>query len=62
MYENMAEIVGTIADDTAIKAKIFKKFVDDDVIKALDITITSYKGEVYLVGEYDDSAPEGAGN
>ena len=48
--------VGTIVDDTAIKAKIFKRFVDDDVVKALDITITSYKGHVHLVGEYDDSA------
>lgn len=48
--------VQTIADDTAIKAKIFKRFVDDDVVKALDITITSYQGHVYLVGEFDDSA------
>jgi hyperosmotically inducible periplasmic protein len=48
--------VGTIADDTTIKAKIFKRFVDDDVVKALDITTTSYKGHVHLIGEYDDSA------
>ena len=48
--------VGTIADDTVIKAKIFKSFVNDDVVKALDITITSYKGYVHLIGEYDDSA------
>lgn len=48
--------VGTIADDTTIKAKIFKRLVDDDVVKALDITTTAYNGHVYLIGEYDDSA------
>jgi hyperosmotically inducible periplasmic protein len=48
--------VGTIADDTTIKAKIFKRFVGDDVVKALDITTTSYKGYVHLIGEYNDSA------
>jgi hyperosmotically inducible protein len=46
--------VQTIADDTGIKAKIFKRFVDDEVVDAMDITTTSYQGHVHIIGEYDD--------
>jgi hyperosmotically inducible periplasmic protein len=45
--------VGTIADDTIIKGKILKKFIEDDKIKILDISIGCYRGHVYLVGEYE---------
>lgn len=48
--------VGTIANDTAIKSKIVKKFYDDDIIKSLDISTGCYRGHVYLVGEYDTLA------
>lgn len=43
----------TIAKDTSIKAKILKKLVDDDTVKALDFSVSSYNGHVYLVGEYE---------
>jgi hyperosmotically inducible protein len=44
--------VKTIVADTAIKAKIVKRFVDDEIIKALDISVSSYNGEAFLIGEY----------
>jgi hyperosmotically inducible protein len=47
--------VGTITDDTGIKTKIFKQFVADEVVAAMDITTTSYQGHVHLIGEYNDS-------
>ncbi len=45
--------VGTIADDTVIKGKILKKFLADEEIKTLDISVGCYRGHVYLVGQYD---------
>lgn len=45
--------VKTIASDTEIKAKIVKKFVENDTIKALDIFTACYDSHVYLVGEYE---------
>jgi hyperosmotically inducible protein len=44
--------VKTIANDTAIKTKIVKQFIDDDTVKILDISTSCYQGHVYLVGEY----------
>lgn len=44
--------VKTIAADTAIKAKIVKRLVDDEIVKALDISVSSYYGQAYLIGEY----------
>jgi hyperosmotically inducible periplasmic protein len=46
--------VGTIADDTVIKGKIIKRFLADDKIKTLDISVGCYRGHVYLVGQYDE--------
>jgi len=48
--------VKTILNDTAIKLTIINKFHDDDVINtlnSLDLSIECYRGNVYLVGEYD---------
>jgi hyperosmotically inducible protein len=45
--------VGTQARDKAIIAKILKKFLNDDSIKVLDISVFCYEGHVYLVGEYE---------
>ncbi len=44
--------VKTVANDTAIKTKIVKQYVQDDTIKILDISTSCYQGHVYLVGEY----------
>jgi hyperosmotically inducible protein len=45
--------IGTIASDTKIKTVILKRFIDDETIKTLDISVASYNGNVYLVGEYE---------
>lgn len=44
--------VGAQADDVQIKATIFKRFVDDPLVKAAGISTYSYYGDVYLIGEY----------
>ena len=44
--------VSTIASDHEIKAKILKKFADDEHIGVLDFSVSSYEGHVYLIGEY----------
>ena len=45
--------VRTVASDTKIKATIFQKFIEDDLIKTFDIDIACYYGYVYLIGEYE---------
>ena len=48
--------VKTILNDTTIKLTIINKFHHDDVINtlnSLDLSIECYRGNVYLVGEYD---------
>ncbi|HVO68189.1 MAG TPA: BON domain-containing protein [Syntrophales bacterium] len=45
--------VGTIASDTKITITILTKFINDDLVKAQDISIFCYEGNVYLVGEYE---------
>ena len=45
--------VRTVASDTTIKATIFQKFIEDDLVKTFDIDIACYYGHVYLIGEYD---------
>jgi len=44
---------GVIVSDGKIKAAIQKAFLEDSDIKFLDISVYCYKGQVYLVGEYD---------
>jgi hyperosmotically inducible protein len=45
--------VSTIAEDTKITITVLTKFIDDDLVKAQDISIFCYDGHVFLVGEYD---------
>ena len=42
----------TIAADTKITTTIQSRFVEDNDVKALDISPYCYNGNVYLVGEY----------
>ena len=42
----------TIAADTKITTTIQARFVEDNEVKALDISPFCYNGNVYLVGEY----------
>jgi hyperosmotically inducible periplasmic protein len=45
--------MSTISADTTIKATIVQKFINDDIIKSLDISTGCYRAHVVLVGEYD---------
>lgn len=45
--------VSTIADDHAIVASVKKAHFDDPIVSILDITVYSFEGRVYLIGEYD---------
>ncbi|MEA3427719.1 MAG: BON domain-containing protein [Thermodesulfobacteriota bacterium] len=45
--------VRTVASDTKIKATIFQKFIEDDLVKTFDIDIACYYGHAYLIGEYN---------
>lgn len=48
--------LNTILNDTKIKLTLINKFHDDDDISSLnslDLSVECYKGNVYLVGEYD---------
>jgi hyperosmotically inducible periplasmic protein len=44
--------MGTMASDEKLKVTIQERLLEDDEIKALDISTFCYKGNVYLVGEY----------
>lgn len=48
--------VGTIANDKTIEVKILKKLSDGKSGDLIDVSVTCYKGDVFLVGEYEDSA------
>ncbi len=45
--------VKTIASDTSIKSKIMKKLSEDKSSDLLNVSVTSYEGDVFLVGEYE---------
>lgn len=45
--------VSTIASDHQIKSKVLKKFADDEDVGVLDFSVSSYKGHIYLIGEYE---------
>lgn len=48
--------VSTIASDKVIEIKIMKKLTDIKSGDLLDVSVTSYHGDVFLVGEYEDFA------
>ncbi len=48
--------VSTIASDHKIKANILKRFSDDPSVGVLDFSVSSYRGHVYLIGEYENSS------
>lgn len=47
--------VKTVASDTAIEVKILKKLADNKSSDLMDLSVTSYEGKVFLVGEYENS-------
>lgn len=48
--------VSTIASDKVIEVKIMKKLADAKSGDLVDVSVTSYQGNVFLVGEYVDLA------
>lgn len=46
--------LSTQVEDEEITMAIRKKFFDDATVKYLDISTYCYRGDVYLVGEYED--------
>jgi hyperosmotically inducible periplasmic protein len=48
--------VSTIASDKVIEVKILKKMADVKSGDLVDVSVTSYQGNVFLVGEYENLA------
>lgn len=48
--------VKTVASDTKIELAILKKLADEKSSDLIDVSVTSYEGKVFLVGEYVDTA------
>jgi hyperosmotically inducible protein len=49
------ESTGEDIDDSAITAKVKAAFINDDMIKSSDISVTTFKGKVQLSGFVDNS-------
>lgn len=47
---------GAYIDDTAITAKVKGAFVQDDVVKAMDVKVDTYNGTVQLSGFVETAA------
>jgi osmotically-inducible protein OsmY len=47
---------GAYIDDTAITAKVKGAFVQDDVVKAMDVKVDTFNGSVQLSGFVETSA------
>jgi len=48
--------VKTIASDTSIELSILKKLGDEESSDIIDVSVSSYEGKVFLVGEYENSS------
>lgn len=48
--------VGTFVDDGRIESTVRARFVQDSMVKLRDISVNSYRGHVYLVGEFEGDA------
>lgn len=47
--------IKTIASDSVIETKILKELAVEKSSDLMDVAVTSYKGDVFLVGEYRDN-------
>jgi hyperosmotically inducible periplasmic protein len=45
--------VGTFVDDGRIESSVRARIINDSVVKLRDMSVNSYQGTVYLVGEFD---------
>lgn len=48
--------VGTFVDDGRIESTVRARLVQDSLVKLRDISVNSYRGHVYLVGEFESDA------
>lgn len=48
--------VGTFVDDGRIESTVRARLVQDSLVKLRDISVNSYRGQVYLVGEFESDA------
>jgi osmotically-inducible protein OsmY len=48
--------VGDLTKDKEIEAKVKTSFADDETVDALDISVYSFYGDVYLVGQKQTEA------
>ncbi|HWR04627.1 MAG TPA: BON domain-containing protein [Humidesulfovibrio sp.] len=46
--------VGTFVDDGRIESSVRALYVNDDLVKLRDISVNSYLGTVYVVGEFEN--------
>lgn len=45
--------LGTFVDDGRIESSVRARFINDELVKLRDLSVNSYLGTVYLVGEFD---------
>lgn len=45
--------VGTFVDDGRIESSVRALYINDDLVKLRDISVNSYLGHVYVVGEFE---------
>ncbi|MDP3426509.1 MAG: BON domain-containing protein [Humidesulfovibrio sp.] len=45
--------VGTFVDDSRIESSVRARIINDPMVKLRDVSVNSYLGTVYLVGEFD---------
>ena len=45
--------LGTFVDDGRIESSVRARFINDSVVKLRDLSVNSYQGTVYLVGEFE---------
>jgi len=48
--------VGTFVDDGRIESSVRALYVNDSVVKLRDVSVNSYLGTVYVVGEFESDA------
>jgi len=45
--------IGTFVDDGRIESSVRARYISDDAVKLRDVSVNSYLGTVYIVGEFE---------
>jgi len=48
--------IGTFVDDGRIESSVRARFISDDAVRLRDVSVNSYLGTVYIVGEFESDA------